>query len=188
MRARTGSAALAVLALALWAAPVAAHDGPPFRILSDARAGSYLVSIWTDPDATDDGTPGGQFWVILEPASGSLPPATRLAVTVTPLDRTGTNRRAEATPDEADSSRFFAALPLDHEGRFQIMVDIDGPLGPGSAQAEVDATYDLRPPPVMLVIYALPFLAVGALWLKLLIRRRARPAGPAGHASAIGDR
>jgi hypothetical protein len=179
VRARTGRAALAGLAITLWTAPAGAHDGPPYPILSDARAAAYRISIWTDPDATDDGTPGGQFWVILESASGALPPATRLVVTVTPLDRPGMPRRAEAPPDEANASRFFAALPLEHEGRFQVRVDIDGPLGPAMAQAEVDATYDLRPPPIMLALYALPFLAVGALWLKLLLRRRARPAGRA---------
>jgi hypothetical protein len=35
----------------------------------------------------------------------------------------------------------------------------------------VDATYDLRPPPFMLVVYAVPFLLAGLLWMKLLLRR-----------------
>ena len=54
-----------VLALVLVACParLLAHNGPPFPIVSDQVAGPYLVSIWTDPDTTDDGSPGGQFWV-----------------------------------------------------------------------------------------------------------------------------
>jgi hypothetical protein len=40
-------------------------------------------------------------------------------------------------------------------------------------EADVEATYDTRPPPYMLFVYALPFLAVGALWLKAMRSRRA---------------
>ena len=47
-----------------------AHDGPPFPIVSDQRVGAYVVSIRTDPDATDDGSAGGQFWVQLQLADG----------------------------------------------------------------------------------------------------------------------
>jgi len=50
--------------------PLHAHDGPPFPIVSEHTAGAYAVSVWTDPDTTDDGTAGGQFWVVLRPASG----------------------------------------------------------------------------------------------------------------------
>ena len=45
-----------------------------------------------------------------------------------------------------------------------------GPLGEASVDAEVDATYDLRPPPLTIAVYLLPFLLVGGLWLKLLLR------------------
>ena len=71
-----------------------AHDGPPFPIVSDRRAGAYLVSVWTDPDATDDGSAGGQFWVQLQlaGADGPLPPATRATLGVRPVIRTAPMR------------------------------------------------------------------------------------------------
>jgi hypothetical protein len=63
---------------------------------------------------------------------------------------------------------------MDHEGPFAVRVTIDGPLGSATVEAQADATYDLRPPPYMLVWYLLPFLVAGLLWTKLLIRRNRR--------------
>ena len=163
-----------------------AHDGPPFPIVSDAMAGPYRVSVWTDPDTTDDGTPGGQFWVRMESARQpeELPGMTRATVAIRPLDRAGPERRAPASPVRGDVTNQFAALVMDHEGRFAVHVTIDGPLGGAALDAETSATYDLRPPPYLIAVYLLPFLLVGLLWGRLVIRRRkARPGGPAeaGH-------
>jgi hypothetical protein len=164
---------LALLVL-LTPVPADAHDGPPFPIVADRVAGNYRVSVWTDPDATDDGSAGGQFWVILEAtADGApVPAGTRVTVAVSPLDRAGPAMTAPASPTQEDPARQFGAVVLDHEGRFRVHVTLDGPLGPAAIESEVEATYDLRPPPIMLAVYALPFLMVGFLWLKLLLRRR----------------
>ena len=72
---------------------VLGHDGPPYPIVSDQRAGPYVISVWTDPDTTDDGTAGGQFWVTFEP-DGSEAPAgnAQVTITATPL-RGGTAAR-----------------------------------------------------------------------------------------------
>ena len=167
-----GALALAAISIA---APeeAAAHAGPPFPIVSKQAAGSYQVSVWTDPDATDDGSEGGQFWVLIRLTYGSAPPRdTRADITITPLDRSGSPRSARATPVEGDVSRQFAAVLMDHEGRFAVEARIAGPGGPAAVRAQVDATYDLRPSRVLLVLYVMPFLAVGFLWLKLLSRRR----------------
>jgi hypothetical protein len=155
-----------------------AHDGPPFPIVSDAVAGPYRVSIWTDPDTTDGGTPGGQFWVRLEPArdTDALPDRTRAVVAIRPLERPGPELRAAATPVRGDVTNQFAALVMDHEGRFAVQVTIDGPLGGATLDAETSASYDLRPPPYLIAVYLLPFLLVGLLWGRLVLRRRtARP-------------
>lgn len=169
----------AVVALVAGAGPgarstVAAHDGPPFPIVSDHTAGPYEIDVWTDPDATDDGSAGGQFWVIVEPAgaSGDPPAGTAVTVSIRPAASGGAWVTGRAEPVDGRVSRQFAALLMDHEGRFDVRVEVEGPLGPAVATAWVDATYDLRPPPVMLVLYLMPFLVVGVLWMKLLIRRR----------------
>ena len=163
------------LAIALAAAAVTthAHDGPPFPILSDHAAGPYVISIWTDPDTTDDGSPGGQFWVRLHVAGkGVLPDGTRVTVGIRPARQPAEERTAAAAPVRGDATNHFAALTMDHEGRFAVRVAIDGPLGAAAADAAVDATYNVRPSRSMLALYLAPFLLVGLLWGRLLWRRR----------------
>jgi hypothetical protein len=153
---------------------VSAHSGPPYPVVSNRVAGQYDVSIWTDPDATDDGSAAGQFWVVLQPIrkGSELPPDTRVNVAVWPLDRVGAVQRLTASPVARSAARQFVALVMDHEGRFGVRAIIDGPLGSADVATEVVATYDLRPPPILLVLYVIPFLLVGFLWVKLLLRRR----------------
>ena len=157
------------------AAPAAcAHDGPPYPIVSDRQVGPYLVSIWTDPDTTDDGSPGGQFWVQVDPLdqSRALPDGTQARVAIQPRDRNGPELQATAAPVRGDATNQFASLVMDHEGRFTVRVRIVGPLGGAAVESEVDATYDLRPSPYLLPVYVLPFVVVGLLWGRLLVRRR----------------
>jgi hypothetical protein len=171
---RTAAAAAGILLVLSRAAT--AHDGPPYPIASDRTAGPYRVSVWTDPDTTDDLSAGGQFWVRLEAASGGeLPPTTRAVVTVRPLDRPGPEVKERATPVNGDVTNQFAGLVMDHEGRFAVHVTIAGPLGNGTVDGEVDATYDLRPAPFLIVVYLIPFVIVGVLWVRLVVRRNAHP-------------
>jgi hypothetical protein len=156
------------------ASVVSAHDGPPYPIVSNQLLARYRVSVWTDPDTTDDGSAGGQFWVMIDPArSGdTVPPDVQAIVTIRPLDRTGGPLMARAVPVNQDPSRQFATLVMDHEGRFAVHVDVDSASGRVSVDAEVQATYDLRPSRFLLVIYLLPFVLAGFLWTTLLVRRR----------------
>jgi hypothetical protein len=155
---------------------VGAHSGPPFPIVSDRTLGAYRLSIWTDPDTTDDGSAAGQFWVMLQPADTAiaLPAETRATVSVTPADgRAGeTTRRTE--PVNGDATRQFAALVLDHEGPFTVHVSVEGPLGRAELGTAVDATYDARPAPGLVVVYLMPFVLVGWLWGRKLLQRRRR--------------
>lgn len=157
---------------------LSAHEGPPFPIVSDQAAGPYVVSVWTDPDTTDDGSAGGQFWVMLQAAGAgvTLPAETRAVVSIAPLDRAGPIEMAVAAPVDGEPRRQFVALVMNHEGRFGVRLDVEGPLGTARVDSEVDATYDLRPPPAMLLLYLAPFVLAGFLWLRLLHRRRRRPA------------
>lgn len=170
----TAVASLTAAAIIAAGAAARAHSGPPFPLVQDRVAGPYRVSIWTDPDTTDDDTPGGQFWLVIEPAAPgtTLPPSTRAIVSISPLSRSGPTRTGRTEITARNPARQFVALPMDHEGPFQVTAAIEGPLGPGSVAAQVDATYDLRPPPIMIVVYLMPFALVGALWVMLLVRRR----------------
>ena len=166
-----------VIAIAVSPTYLHAHSGPPFPILSDRVAGAYVVSIWTDPDATDDQSPAGKFWVMLQPAGRApggvtIPVGTRVEVAIRALDRQGTETSAPAEPVNGEVARQYVALVMDHEGPFGVRVSVSGPLGTAVVDASADATYDLRPRPILMVLFVLPFVLVGFVWGKLLIRRR----------------
>ncbi len=159
-----------------------AHSGPPFPIVTDRVVGAYQISVWTDPDATDDRSAAGTFWVMMRPArsdgqGGGIPPGTRVEVTIRPLDRPGTEQAGRADPVNGDVARQFVALVMDHEGPFAVRVAVDGPLGKADVDASTDATYDLRPRPILMILFVMPFLLVGFVWGKLLIRRRMQTKG-----------
>src|SRR5262249_22037496 len=165
---------IAILLLGLSRGALVAHSGPPFPIVTNQAAGPYEISIWTDPDTTDDGSAAGQFWVVVHGAGshGAVPATTRMQVSISPLDRPGSEQTARTDPVGGDVSRQFAALVMDHEGRFRVRVAVERPLGAAAVESEVEATYDLRPRPILILLYLAPFLMVGFLWLKLLVRRR----------------
>jgi hypothetical protein len=155
-----------------------AHSGPPFPIVTDAIRGPYMISIWTDPDATDDRSPGGQFWIVIGPATtgASIPADTRATVSVRPSAPSSSSVAVQSTrtePVRGDVTNQFGAVLMDHEGPYAVHVEVAGPLGQASMEAMVDATYDLRPAPYMLIWYLFPFLLAGLLWTRLLLRRRA---------------
>lgn len=170
---------MAVL-LTVWPGRVFTHSGPPFPLVSDRIAGPYQLSLWTDPDATSDGSAAGQFWLMLQLSDGTpVPSDTRAIIEIRAQDRVGDTHSAHTAPVDGDVSRQFAALLMDHEGPFAVRATISGARGTAGVNAAVDATYDLRPARWLLGLYVLPFVAVGFLWLKLLLhRRRARTPTP----------
>jgi len=163
-----------VTAALLSAESLTAHSGPPFPILSNRIAGGYDISIWSDPDTTDDGSPGGQFWVVLKTAGrgAAIPAATVVTVAIRPLDREGPTLTGRAVPVNGAADNQFVALLMDHEGPFGVRVTVDSSLGRAEVESRAEATYDLRPSRGLIVIYLLPFVAVGVLWMKALWRRR----------------
>lgn len=187
---RTPFFSAALLVALLLPSPARAHSGPPFPIVTTEHRGPYAISIWTDPDATDNGVAAGQFWVIVEPARKGtpIPAGTMATVSV----RAETNAApagprapdsaltATATPVRGDLTNQFAAVVLDHEGPFAVHVAVNGPLGDAQVDSHIDATYDLRPAPYMLVWYLGPFVLAGLLWSRLLLRRRAAARASSG--------
>jgi len=154
-----------------------AHSGPPYPIVTERIVGPYLVAVWADPDVTNDGSAAGQFWVELRPNRPiALPADTRAEVTIRPSDRVGVERKRQTEAVKGEMTRQYAALLMDHEGPYAVQVSITGALGNAELDANVDATYDARPAPALMVVFLAPFLLVGFLWGKLLLRRRTRKA------------
>jgi hypothetical protein len=161
--------------------PLAAHNGPPFPVVTDRAAGSYIVSLWADPDTSDDGDADGRFWVVVNPATKGtvLPTDTVVQISIWPVERRESVRTETANPDEPEPSRRTAAFVIDREGKYGVKATIAGSLGPAEIETSIDAQYDARPRPALIAIFALPFVLIGFVWLRLLLRRRSHKLGTA---------
>lgn len=135
----------------------------------DEPLGPYSVSVWTDPDI---GT--GTFFVVLEPLEGDdLAEVTSVHVAVAPVSGRLEEMSYAAEPQRVRyGARYFAEVQFDRGEYWNVRVTIDGVEGGGTLHAEVEATPDGGLGPIELLIYLLPFLAVGGLWLKAMLRRR----------------
>lgn len=159
----------AVVLLFIRVQPVQAHEGPPYPIVVDKATGPFLVSVWTDPDI---GT--GTFFVVLEPLDGEdLPENIEVRVGVAPV-----SGRLDQVFYQAESqkvrygARYLAEVAFDQGEWWDVEVIIDSAAGGGTVTSQVEATPDGSIGPIGMVVYLLPFLAVGFLWLKAVLRQR----------------
>jgi hypothetical protein len=160
-----------LLGIVLLLAQIAsAHEGPPFPLFVDQKADRYVVSVWTDPDV---GT--ALFFVIL---NAPEPPADlRVQIGVQPVS----GRLPEAFyPAERENVQgqvqYRAQVHFDAQELWRVRVRLESAQGNGETMATVEAT-----PPGYgrwdLLVYLLPFLAIGALWAIAMLRRIKRRTG-----------
>lgn len=170
VRARLGSLLLMAGMLLAVGANVLAHEGPPYPIIVDKALGPCVLSVWSDPDV---GT--GTFLFILEPApGGQLPDDLRIDIGVRPASgRLPEAVYAAEREDQGGRVQFKALVPFDAEELWRVRVQLQSAQGGGEATTDVDVT-----PPGYgrwdLLIYLLPFAAVGALWLRAIVKGRGR--------------
>ena len=143
-----------------------AHDGPPFPIVIDQQVGPCVISVWTDPDIGQ-----GSFFVItqappndltvqvsVQPASGRLPEATYAGV----------------REDLKGQVQYKTMVNFDVQENWRVRVTLHSAQGNGETIAFVEPTpqglgrWDL-------LIYLLPFLAIGFIWLRAFLSKRKRP-------------
>jgi hypothetical protein len=151
-------------------ARASAHEGPPYPIMVDKSLGPSSASVWADPDV---GT--GTFFVILEPQpGGALPEDIKVEIAVRPADgRLAEAVHAASREDVRGRVQYKAEVPFDAEGPWHVRVMLQSPRGGGEIATDVEVT-----PPGLgrwdLLVYLLPFAAVGALWLRAVVGRRKR--------------
>ena len=153
-----------------------AHEGPPYPILVDKTLGPCIVSVWADPDV---GT--GTFIFVLEPTPGGrVPDDVRVEIGVRPTS--GRLPEAVYAAEREDTSgrvQFKALVPFDAQELWRVRVRLQSSQGGGEAATDVEVT-----PPGYgrwdLLIYLLPFAAVGFLWLRALVKRRGRGRSSSG--------
>lgn len=156
------------LILLFFGKSASAHEGPPFPLFVDQKVDRYLVSVWTDPDV---GT--GLFFVIVNtpdlPADlsvqiGVQPVSGRLPETFYPAQRENLQNQVQ----------YRAEVQFDAEELWRVRVRLDSAQG----SAETIATVEVTPPGYGrwdLLVYAVPFLAIGVLWALAMVRKFKRP-------------
>jgi hypothetical protein len=148
---------------------VESHEGPPFPILMDEPVGSYKVSVWTDPDIGI-----GKFFVVIEPMEGvPFEDVHSVRVGVAPVSGRLEEVVYTAEPERVRyGARYRADVEFDQGEMWKVRILIEGAGGSGELLSEVEATPDGTIGPIGMFVYLLPFLAVGFLWLKAVLRQR----------------
>lgn len=142
------------------------HDGPPFPLVVDQQVGPWVLSVWTDPDIGQ-----GSFFVIPQAA-----PPNDLMVQVTVQPTSG--RLPEATytavrEDLKGQVQFKTIVNFDKQENWRVRVSLHSAQGSGETIAFVEPTpdglgrWDL-------LIYLLPFLAIGFIWLRAFLSKRSK--------------
>lgn len=166
--ARVNHPSLLVLILVVLFVPTTtlAHDGPPFAIIVDQQVGPYKVSVWGDPDVGD-----GTFFII---PSASTTSDLKFEIGVQPVSGR-LNEVTYSTEREnlRDQVQYKGVVKFDAQEMWRVRVLMMSSQGSGETSFTVEAT-----PPGYgrwdLLIYFIPFLAIGFLWVVAIVRKRRR--------------
>ena len=149
---------------------VSAHEGPPYAIVVDQKADPYVVSIWSDPDVGE-----ALFFIILKAPE---PPADlRVQIGVQPVSgRLPEAFYAAERENVQGQIQYRAQVHFDAQELWRVRVRLESAQG----NAETFATVEATPPGYGrwdLLVYLLPFLAIGALWAVAMLRQIKRRTG-----------
>jgi hypothetical protein len=163
------SACLLACLFSMFCAPnAAAHNGPPFPIITDQRVGPYIISLWTHPDL---GT--GTFFVMIDPLpGGTVPKDLKVQIAVQPAS----GRLAEAVysawlENLRGQVEYKTEVQFDQQENWKVRLILTSSAGGGEAVSQVVPTpagfgrWDL-------LLFLLPFLGVGFLWATAITKRR----------------
>jgi hypothetical protein len=144
-----------------------AHEGPPFPLFVDQKVDRYAVSVWTDPDV---GT--ALFFVIVNaPDPGQLPSDLRVQIGVQPESGRLSEVFYPTTRENLKGqTQYRGEVHFDAQELWRVRVRLESATG----NAETVATVEATPPGYGrwdLLLYLLPFVAVGLLWAIALIRQ-----------------
>jgi hypothetical protein len=151
----------------LFATTASAHEGPPFPLFVDQKVDRYVVSVWTDPDVG-----AAQFFVIVSVQDSTEVPADlRVQVGVQPASGRLTETFYAAERENLQQQvQYKAEVHFDAEELWRVRVRLESAQG----SAETTATVEATPPGYGrwdLLLYLMPFLAVGVLWTIAMIRK-----------------
>ncbi len=147
-----------------------AHNGPPSPILQNKRIGPAIVSVWGDPDVG-----AGRFFVLVDsPGGGSVPGDLGVEIAVRPMNSHIPEASYGAQREKLHGRvEYRATIPFDAQGLWRVRIILASSQGAGEAAIDVQVKpreaggWDLW-------LFALPFLALGILWLKAMVSKGRR--------------
>jgi hypothetical protein len=170
MSKRAGYLSPLVIVLIL-ATSTLAHEGPPFPLLVDQKIDSYVVSVWTDPDV------GTALFFVIVSQPEAVPNDLRVQIGVQPVSgRLPEALYAAERENVQGQTQYRAQVHFDAQEFWRVRVRLQTAQG----SAETIATVEATPPGYGrwdLLLYLLPFLAVGALWAIAMVRKMKQRTG-----------
>jgi hypothetical protein len=156
------------------------HHGPPARIITDEQVGPWTISVWVQQHMD-----AGQFFVKVRPPSGTtVPDDLKVEIGVQPVSQNSPETFYPASRESPDG-QYTAAAPFDTEKSWQIRVRLQSSRGVNETTTYIGAS----PPGSgqwQLLLYSLPFLSVGGLWLRVhRLRRGVKRSLALGRANAL---
>jgi hypothetical protein len=145
------------------------HHAPPVRIITDEQVGPWTISVWAQQHMDT-----GRLFVQVRSSSGTtvptLPDDLKVEIGVQPANQNSPEIFYAASRESQDE-QYEAEAPFDIEKSWQIRVRLQSSRGVNETTTYIGAS----PPGSgqwQLLLYSLPFLSVGALWLQVYRLRR----------------
>jgi len=145
------------------------HHAPPARIITDEQVGPWTISVWAQRHMDT-----GKFFVKVRPSSGTTVPTVpddlKVDIGVQPVNQNSPETFYAANREFPDA-QYTAEAPFDSEKSWQIRVRLESSRGVNETTTYIGAA----PPGAgqwQLLLYSLPFLSVGGLWLRVYRLRR----------------
>lgn len=145
------------------------HHAPPARIITDEQVGPWTISLWAQQHMDT-----GRFFVKVRPSSGTtvatVPDDLKVEIGVQPANQNSPETFYPADRESPDA-QYEAEAPFDSEKSWQITVRLQSSRGVNETTTYINASPPL-PGQWQFLLYSLPFLSVGGLWLRVYLLRR----------------
>lgn len=145
------------------------HHAPPARIITDEHVGPWTISVWAQQHMDT-----GIFFVKVHPSSGTavpmVPDDLKVEIGVQSANQDSPETLYPASRDSQDE-QYIAEAPFDAEKSWQIRVRLQSSRGVNETTTYINASPPL-PGQWQFLLYSLPFLSVGGLWLRVYLLRR----------------
>jgi hypothetical protein len=149
------------------------HHAPPARIITDEQVGPWTISVWAQQHMDT-----GRFFVKVRPTSGimaattvpTVPDDLKVEIGVQPANQNSPEIFYPATCESLDE-QYMAEVPFDTEKSWQVRIRLQSSRGVNETTTYINASTPVSGQ-WQLLLYSLPFLSVGGLWLRVYRLRR----------------